>query len=126
MGGRAYKGHVMNWPQRIVHYNEHSGFPECLFVAGDGRVVGTFILGNDYRVKSGYYGGYPATYLRRIKALFPDKYKVLHLFSGKVDLDILPGHTFDIRPDMTPNYIGDAHNLSHVPLTDYDLILADP
>ena len=42
-------------------------------------------MGNDYRVKTGYYGRYPPGYLRRIRALFPDKRNVLHLFSGKVD-----------------------------------------
>ena len=46
----------------------------------------TWIMGNDYRVKSAYYGGYPAGYLRRIRALFPDKRRVLHLFSGKVEV----------------------------------------
>lgn len=117
----------MNWQERITHYDEHSGFPNCLFIAGDGRVVGTFILGNDYRVKSGYYGGYPATYLKRICSLFPDKKKVLHLFSGKVDLNIIPGDTFDMQPELEPDYIGDAHNLSDlVPIKDYDLVLADP
>lgn len=47
--------------------------PRSLFVADHGRVVGTWIMGNNYRVRSGYYGGYPAGYLRRLRALFPDK-----------------------------------------------------
>jgi hypothetical protein len=28
-------------------------FPRSLFVAEDGRIVGTWIMGNDYRVRSG-------------------------------------------------------------------------
>ena len=74
----------MEWEARIAHYDQVTKFPRSLFVAGEGRVVGTWIMGNDYRVKSGYYGGYPAGYLRRVKALFPDKKKVLHLFSGRI------------------------------------------
>ncbi len=83
-------------------------------------------MGNDYRVKSQYYGGYPATYLRRIKALFPDKKRCLHLFSGKVDLNVIPGDTVDINPELNPTYIDDAQTLTSVPLEDYDLVMADP
>ena len=62
----------MRWEQRIANYVRETGFPESLFVAADGRVVGTWIMGNDYRVRSEYYGGYPAGYLRGVRALFPD------------------------------------------------------
>ena len=83
-------------------------------------------MGNDYRVKSEYYGGYPAGYLRRVRSLFPDKHRVLHLFSGKVDLTTFPGDTVDINPDLSPTYIDDAQTLTRVPLEQYDLVLADP
>jgi hypothetical protein len=116
----------MQWEDRINNYGRETGFPKCLFVGPDGRVVGTWIMGNDYRVKSTYYGGYPAGYLRRVKALFPDKRKVLHLFSGQVDLSAFPGDTVDINPDLKPNYVDDAQTLELVPLEKYDLVLADP
>ncbi len=116
----------MNWQQRIENYGRVTGFPRSLFIAEDGRVVGTWIMGNDYRVKSEYYGGYPAGYLRRIAALFPDRRKVLHVFSGKVELSAMPGDTVDVNPDLEPTFVADAHDLSSVPLGDYDLILADP
>ena len=80
--------------------------PRSLFVADHGRVVGTWIMGNNYRVRSGYYGGYPAGYLRRLRALFPDKQRPLHLFSGKVDLVALPGDTVDINAELAPTYVG--------------------
>ena len=121
-----HKGPAMLWAERIANYVSETGFPRSLFVAEDGRVVGTWIMGNDYRVRSTYYGGYPAGYLRRVKALFPDKRRVLHLFSGKVDLAILPGDTVDINPDLCPTYLDDAQRLEQVPLGEYDLILADP
>ena len=116
----------MDWNERIANYDRATGFPHSLFIAEDGRVVGTWIMGNDYRVKSHYYGGYPAGYLRRIAALFPDKRRVLHLFSGKVDLAALPGDTVDINPDLAPTFVDDAQSLAAVPLDRYDLMLADP
>jgi hypothetical protein len=114
------------WEDRIASYVAKTGFPRSLFISQDGRVVGTWIMGNDYRVKSAYYGGYPAGYLRRVRALFPDKRRVLHLFSGKVDLAALPGDTVDINADLAPTYVDDAQKLENVPLETYDLILADP
>ena len=116
----------MDWQARIESYNRLTGFPCSLFVADDGRVVGTWIMGNDYRVKSGYYGGYPAGYLKRVAALFPDRKRVLHVFSGKVDLGAMPGDTVDCNKEMQPSWVADAHDLSGVPLHEYDLVLADP
>jgi hypothetical protein len=116
----------MRWQDRIDSYVKVTGFPRSLFLSEDGRVVGTWIMGNDYRVKSEYYGGYPAGYLRRIRALFPDKRRVLHLFSGKVDLATLPGDTVDINSDLSPTFVDDAQRLERVPLAEYDLVLADP
>lgn len=119
----------MSPAERISNYHRVTGFPESLFIGGDGRIVGTWIMGNDYRVKSEYYGGYPAGYLRRIKALFPDKLEatcLLHLFSGRVDTEALPGETIDLNPDTEPDYVDDAQTLEKVPVEKYDLILADP
>lgn len=116
----------MDWRERIDNYAEQTGFPKSLFIGPDGRVVGTWIMGNDYRVKSTYYGGYPAGYLKRIKALFPEKKRTLHLFSGKVDTNIFPGDTVDLNPKLKPTYADDAQTLQRVPLHQYDLVLADP
>ena len=116
----------MEWSERIANYDKVTGFPNSLFVAADGRIVGMWIMGNDYRVKSGYYGGYPAGYLRRVAALFPDRKRVLHVFSGKVDLGAMPGDTVDVNASIKPTWLADAHNLTNVPLHRYDLVLADP
>jgi hypothetical protein len=116
----------VDWNARIDSYVKLTKFPRSLFISEDGRVVGTWIMGNDYRVRSEYYGGYPAGYLRRIRALFPDKRRVLHLFSGKVDLQALPGDTVDINPELAPTFVDDAQSLEKVPLDTYDLVLADP
>jgi len=111
---------------RIDNYVKETGFPRSLFIAEDGRIVGTWIMGNAYGVKSGYYGGYPHGYLKRIKALFPDKEKALHVFSGRVDQSAWPGDTVDLNPDMEPTYWDDAQSLEKVPLGNYDIVLADP
>jgi hypothetical protein len=116
----------MNWEERIGNYEKVTGYPKSMFIAGDNRVVGTWLLGNNYQVKSTYYGGYPHGYLSRVKALFPDKKNVLHLFSGKVDTETFPGDTVDINTDLKPDYIDDAQSLENVPLEFYDICLADP
>lgn len=116
----------LTWQDRIDAYVRVTKFPRSLFVGEDGRVVGTWIMGNDYRVQTGYYGGYPAGYLRRVRSMFPDKQRVLHLFAGKVDLAALPGDTVDINPELAPTYVDDAQRLEGVPLEQYDLVLADP
>jgi len=116
----------MNWQERIDNYVRETKFPKSLFIAEDGRVVGTWVMGNNYKVSSGYYGGYPASYLRRVKALFPDKQTVLHLFSGEVDQSVFPGETVDINPALNPIFLDDAQTLTQVPLGCYELVLADP
>lgn len=116
----------MTWPERIDNYVKETGFPKSLFIGEDGRVVGTWIMGNDYRVQSGYYGGYPAGYLKRIASLFPDRGAVLHLFSGAVDLKTMPGVTVDINPDTKPDYVDDAQRLEKVPLEKFGFVMADP
>ncbi len=35
-------------------------------------MYGTWLLGNDYRNRSSFYGAYPPGFLKRLAALFPD------------------------------------------------------
>lgn len=116
----------MTLQDRIDHYVSETNYPRSLFIGEDGRMVGTWIMGNNYQVASSYYGGYPHGYLKRVKALFPDKTNALHLFSGKVDLSTFPGTTVDINPASGADYIDDAQTLVSVPLERFDLVLADP
>ena len=117
----------MTLAERIDSYNARMPYPQSLFLAGDGRIVGTWIMGNNYRATSDVYGSYPHGYLKRVKALFPDKASVLHLFSGLVDRTAWPGDTLDIRPEVNPTYVCDAQQSLHgVPLDSYDIVLADP
>jgi hypothetical protein len=116
---------ALSWPERIENYRQEIKRAAYLDYE-DGWCFGTWFLGNTWAVKSGYYGGYPAGYLKRMRALFPDKRWVLHMFSGLVDAEQFPGDTLDIRPELNPTYRCDAHTLEGVPTGDYDLILADP
>lgn len=115
----------MKLQERIDNYCKETGFPKTLTVGEDNRISGIWLMGNNYTVKSKYYGGYPHGYLKRLKALFPDKKKVLHLCSGKVDLSIMPGDTVDINPDRKPTFVDDAHTLFNTPVENYDLIAID-
>ena len=113
--------------ERIESYTRAMPFPRSLFLGGDNRIVGTWIMGNNYHATSKVYGSYPHGYLKRVKALFPDKDSPLHLFSGRVDLEAWPGDTLDINPELQPTYLCDAQqNFSEVPLNSYDIVLADP
>jgi hypothetical protein len=116
----------MDATQRIQSYTSKTGYPESLFVGGDGRIVGTWIMGNNYRVKSGYYGGYPHGYLKRVRAMFPEKVAPLHVFSGRVDQSAWPGDTVDLNSELESTYVDDAQSLEAVPLEKYDIVLADP
>jgi hypothetical protein len=115
----------MTWGDRIANYRRVIGRTAFIQVE-DGWIYGVWKMGNSWGSKAGYYGGYPGDYLKRIRALFPDKQRVLHLFAGKVDLSIMPGDTVDIQPELNPTFLDDAQTLEAVPLEKYDLVLADP
>ena len=116
----------MDNKDRIDSYVSQTKYPRSLFLSEDGRIVGTWIMGNAYGVPSGYYGGYPHGYLKRVRALFPEKEAALHVFSGRVDQSAWPGDTVDMNPEMEPTFLDDAQTLDTVPLHNYDIILADP
>lgn len=111
---------------RIAAYEKATGWKLSLFLGPADQIVGLWVMGNNYTVKSGFYGGYPASYLKRVRALYPDDRKTLHLFSGEVDLKEFPGDTVDCDFDRWPTYLDNAEELTKVPLESYMLVLADP
>jgi hypothetical protein len=120
----------LTWEQRVANYHRVTGYPpafstESLKITA-GWVHGMWIMGNSYVRANDYYGGYPFGYLKRVGALFPDKSKILHLFSGQVDLSALPGDSVDVNASLRPTFVDDAQTLTKVPLEQYDLVLADP
>lgn len=90
------------------------------------RIFGVWIMGNDYRSRTGYYGSYPPNYLKRVMSMFPDCTKILHLFSGSLSNGVV-GIRFDINEEVEPDIKGNAECLSaHFDRDYFDLILADP
>jgi SAM-dependent methyltransferase len=95
---------------------------------------GVWMIGNDYKNKSEFYGAYPNGLLKRYKALFGGNITsyapynaprtILHLFSGS-----LPKSDDYIRFDMIQeaDIQGDAEKLSeYFEPNSIDLIYADP
>ena len=109
---------------RAAFYSE--AFPKWPPLRYDNRWLdGIWILGNDYQNKTDFYGTYPPQYLKRIQVLFPEAKDILHLFSGALE----PGNytRFDLREDLKPDVVGDAHKLSsYFPKKKFDLIYCDP
>ena len=115
---------TLTWPERIENYRRTVGTP--YLGHENGWTYGTWIMGNSYRKRTDYYGGFQGNLLKRVDALFPDRRLPLHVFAGKVDLAAFPGDTLDINADLQPTYAVNAETCEGVPLHCYDLVLADP
>lgn len=114
--------------QRAEFFNK--AFPQLLpltvnFTDGKPFLYGWWFVGGGN--VSDFYGSYQIEYLKRIETLFPDKTKVVHLFSGSLP----PSEKYlRVGIDPTGQYKADleidAHQLSsHLPFHP-DLIYADP
>ena len=102
--------------------NHLKEFPNAVVTEKQGRLYGIWMIGNNYKRTSNYYGSYPPSYLKRVYSLFPNKKSILHLFAGKVS--DTTGVTVDIRKDIGTSVVADAKHLPFV--NQFDLVLADP
>lgn len=90
--------------------------------ADDNWIDGMWVLGNNYK-STGFYGAYPPQLLKRMETLFPDKSRILHLFSGSIPPG--PYTRFDLTQPADKQ--GDAETLAtHFPSASFNLIYADP
>jgi hypothetical protein len=108
----------MNW-----NINNHiQNFPNVSITEKDNRIYGIWMIGNNYKRTSDYYGAYPPSYLKRVYSLFPDAKNILHLFSGKAETNDI---TVDINPGLRPSV---AANAKHLPFKSniFDLVISDP
>ena len=113
--------------ERIENYRRiFKGPAYLLYEPETDWIVGHWEIGNSYKKANGYHGGLQGNFLKRIDALYPDRQRVLHLFTGMVDTTAFPGDTLDIRPDLGPTYCRNAETCEGMPLHLYDFILADP
>lgn len=64
-------------------------------------IYGFWLIGVWYNTANlrgfSFYGAYPPHYLERIRALFPECRKILHLFSGVLEKEYEEEVTFDIN-----------------------------
>lgn len=113
--------------QRADHYA--TVFPNWPPLRVDDRWLdGMWMLGQNYR-GSGFYGAYPPGYLARIAALFPDRTRTLHLFSGSLPAGDYTRFDLVAREDAStvPEVVGDATTLSrHFAPHAFDFVMADP
>src|SRR5690349_18871280 len=80
--------------------------------------VATWVIGNDYRNRDPLYGTYPAGYLARLLALFPETGldgfsempRILHAYSGAVAPSRL-WLRLDVNPERQPDIVGSVYDL---------------
>lgn len=100
-------------------------YPKCLMESA-GRVYGWIFIGNYYKRENPYYGAYPPSYLKRMRALFPGRKPALHLFGGMVTPEE-DEYTVDVNPEMNPSVCCDAVSIgSHFPRNKFNIVYADP
>ena len=75
--------------------------------------------------KSRYIGSFPLHFekkLLRELGIDPQQDKILQPFGGKAEFGI----RVDIRPEVKPDYLGDAHNLHFFQDNTFDVVILDP
>jgi hypothetical protein len=120
----------LDFERRIALYQ--TAFPDwpAPTIGSDGRLQGIWILGNNYRNKTDYYGTFPPNFLRRIGTLFPEIYSCnsLFIFSGALtNEDVGDALRCDINNEFSPDINCDVLLLKasqFVPLL--EIIVADP
>lgn len=131
------------WPASTLTYWREIGVPEEDIQAmvdleplppslklvqeqGHDVIYGTWVIGARYGNATDYHGAYPATYLERMVALFPDLYRednahrVLHAFSGSLPPG--PYLRLDLKADREPEIVDSVYYVSGA----IDLGFSDP
>lgn len=74
-----------------------------------------------------YPGGFPQHFEKKVIRLLgfdevADKHKILHPFGGIAEFGI----RVDIKPEVDPDFVGDAHNLVMFNDDVFDIVILDP
>ena len=114
----------LNMVDRAANY--HELLPKYPPLITHGKwIMGLWFCGRPWH-KQEFYGQYPLTYLKRVRALFPDCSNILHLFGGVIK-PIDNEKTFDIDPMLNPTVVGDVRNIcDYFGKDEFDLVVADP
>jgi len=124
----AFQAAYAKWP---------ASWPHLVKEQGRDVLYATWVLGNDYRNKTPYYGAYPPGYLARMTALFPtapasmrdrglEAHAVLHAFSGSLPPG--PYVRLDINPEVAPDVVGSVYDAAKLWFgrRPFQLVFADP
>jgi len=108
--------------------NLNKAFPKYPKTIYDkGWIYGVWYCGKKFK-KAQLYGEYPATFFRRIKAMFSEieESKFLHLFSGTMGQDY--GVTLDGSNEFKPDITHILTKEAPLPFKDnsFEVVLADP
>lgn len=100
-------------------------YPDSKFT-GTARPQSTWLLGQNYRNATTYYGAYPPMYWKRIQTFIKPGDKVVHLFSGS-----LPASDEYVRVDMdcetSPDVCCRSEEVDkHFAPNSVDIVFADP
>lgn len=92
-------------------------------------MYGVWVIGNDYRNKTPYYGAFPRGLVERIMALFPDVGgSVLHVFSGSLPAG--PYVRLDMNAALEPDVVGSVYDVAELfspaKWSAFPLVIADP
>lgn len=115
---RAFESAFAKWP---------ASWPRLVKEQGRDVLYATWLIGQDYRNATKFYGSYPPGYLARVMALFPDVPRgmhILHVFSGSLPAGNY--HRLDINADLKPDYVGSVYDCAAVPGLEWRLVIADP
>lgn len=115
-------------------------------------IYGVWVIGADYRNRSDYYGSYPAGYMDRVMALFPDvlrrseemcdspgvRWPMLHAFAGSIPPGRYDRLSLRYAPGVPQGVVGNVYDAAMLlDVCDvlagsgrfregYDLVVADP
>lgn len=117
--------------QAVANYNKaYAGrYPSSTLHVGieQGRnvIYGTWVIGNDYRNKSTFYGAYPKGYLDRLAAMFPAAHTsgdILHCFSGGLPT----GNYVRLDSEQDAELRGNVADVTTLTARKFSLVIADP
>jgi len=72
--------------------------------------------------KNKYKGGFPLHFEKKLWRLLGEPEKVLHPFGGMAEV----GDRVDIKSEVEPTWVGDAHKMDWIKDNTYDLVILDP
>lgn len=96
------------------------GYPKT--IVDQGWIYGVWYCGTAYQ-KAIYYGQYPQTFVKRVKAMFPEE-SMLHLCCGRCHIDGALNVDLKLLPEV--DLVGNAEGPLPLEGGTFDVILIDP